>query len=399
MPKVSIDSLKLGGLRVLVRVDFNVPIAEDDEGDRSVSDDTRIRAALPTIRAITHAGGRAILLSHLGRPKGESDPSFSLSPVAEHLASLLMSPVTFVPRTIGPEVQSIVDASAPGDVVLLENTRFLAGEKRNDPELSAQLAELADVYVNDAFGTAHRAHASTEGVAHLADTAAMGKLIEKEVAYLGRILDRPDHPFVAIIGGAKISDKIGIVERLLDSVDALLIGGAMSYTFLKVEGVETGNSMVEDERLDAAAGLLARAGDRIKLPVDHVVATAFDDEAPRRVVTGAVPKGEMALDIGPETVGEYGDIILGARTIVWNGPMGVFEMPGFAAGTTAIAEAMAKATDLGALTIVGGGDSVAAITGAGLEDRVSHVSTGGGAMLEFLEGKTLPGIAALTDAD
>ena len=268
MPKVSIDSLELNGRRVLVRVDFNVPVATDENGERFVSDDTRIRAALPTIRRITEAGGRAVLLSHLGRPDGKPDPALSLAPVAKHLASLLASPVTFVPCTVGPEVISIIRDMAPGDVVLLENTRFLPGEKENDRGLSAQLAEMADVYVNDAFGTAHRAHASTEGVAHLVQTAAMGKLMEIEISFLSRILDSPETPFVAIIGGAKVSDKIGIVERLLDSVDALLIGGAMSYTFMKSIGVGTGDSMVENECLKAAADLLTRAGDRIRLPVE-----------------------------------------------------------------------------------------------------------------------------------
>ncbi|MCH8276040.1 MAG: phosphoglycerate kinase [Bacteroidetes bacterium] len=396
MPKVSIDSLELNGRRVLVRVDFNVPVATDENGERFVSDDTRIRAALPTIRRITEAGGRAVLLSHLGRPNGKPDPALSLAPVAKHLASLLASPVRFVPCTVGPEVISVIRDMAPGDVVLLENTRFLPGEKENDRGLSAQLAEMADVYVNDAFGTAHRAHASTEGVAHLVQTAAMGKLMEIEISFLSRILDSPETPFVAIIGGAKVSDKIGIVERLLDSVDALLIGGAMSYTFMKSIGVGTGDSMVEDECLEAAANLLTRAGDRIRLPLDHVVATSFDNEAQKRIVSGVIPDAEMGLDIGPATVEAYRSVILGAKTLVWNGPMGVFEMPSFASGTIAIARAMAEATERGALTVVGGGDSVAAITAAGLESRVSHVSTGGGAMLEFLEGKTLPGVAALT---
>lgn len=398
MAKISIDSLDLTGRRVLVRVDFNVPLHTDEEGSRTVVDDTRIRASLPTIRAITRAGGRAILMSHLGRPGGMVDPAFSLGPVAEHLASLLMEPVSFVPLTVGPEVESIAAEMEPGDVLVLENTRFLPGEKKNDPDLAARLARLGDVFVNDAFGTAHRAHASTEGIAHLVATAAMGKLVAKEIECLSRLLTEPKKPFIGIIGGAKVSDKIGVMERLLESVDTLLIGGAMSYTFLQSQGIGIGDSLVELDRLDMASDLLDRAGDQILLPSDHVTAPEFSNKAERSVVTGRIPDGQIGLDIGPDTINTYRDLIAGAGTVVWNGPMGVCEMSHFAVGTNTMAEALVRATDSGAFTVVGGGDSVAAITAAGLADRVSHISTGGGAMLEFLEGKTLPGIAALTES-
>jgi len=397
MNKLTLDDLVLTGRRVLVRVDFNVPLSEVEDGTLIVSDDTRIRAAIPTISAISDAGGKAILMSHLGRPKGKPDPRFSLAPVAKHLQNLLDRPIHFVPATTGPPVSNAVNDMADGDVILLENTRYIAGETKNDAGLATDLAALADVYVNDAFGTAHRAHASTEGVAHHVSQAALGYLLEKEVKYLSKILEAPDLPFVAVLGGAKVSDKIGVIERLLDHVDKVLIGGAMSYTFLKALGQKVGNSRIEDDKLEVARALYERAGGKILLPSDHVVADAFSNDANSFVAKGDIPEGVMGLDIGPETVITYKETLAKAKTIVWNGPMGVFEMPNFAGGTLAIAEALAAATAGDTLTVVGGGDSVAAITQAKYEDKVSHVSTGGGAMLEFLEGKTLPGIAALTD--
>ena len=397
MAKLTLDDLDLHGKRVLVRVDFNVPLDHNDEGLLTVSDDTRIRAALPTIKTITEAGGKAVLMSHLGRPKGKPDPKFSLSPVADHLQSVLGQRVRFVSNTIGEAVEKTIRSMPEGSIVLLENTRFREGETKNDPEFAARLAELADVFVNDAFGTAHRAHASNEGVAHRVEQAAMGYLLQREIDYLGRALSAPEPPFVAVLGGAKVSDKIGVITNLLDKVDAVLIGGAMSYTFLKALGHAVGGSRVEEDRLDEARAMYEQADGKILLPHDHVAADAFDNDAPHRTVEGAIPDGTMGLDIGPATIAAYRARLLAARTIVWNGPMGVFEMPNFARGTQAVAETLVEATTGGALTIVGGGDSVAAITQAGYADAVSHVSTGGGAMLEFLEGKTLPGLAALTD--
>ncbi|AEN73670.1 Phosphoglycerate kinase [Rhodothermus marinus SG0.5JP17-172] len=395
--KLTIDDLDVKGKRVLVRVDFNVPLKEDEQGNLVVADDTRIREALPTIRALMQAGAKVILMSHLGRPKGQPDPKYSLAPVARRLEELLGVRVRFVSNIVGEAVRQAINSMPEGGVILLENTRFHPGETKNDPELARQLAELADVYVNDAFGSAHRAHASTEGVAHYVKQAAMGYLMKREVEYLGRLLENPEHPFVAILGGAKVSDKIGVIKNLLPRVDRLLIGGAMSYTFLKALGHNVGASRVEEDRLEEARQLYEEAQGKILLPVDHVVAPEFSNEAPAQVVEGDIPDGLMGLDIGPKTIERYREEILQARTVVWNGPMGVFEMPNFAKGTFAIAEALAEATDRGALTVVGGGDSVAAITQAGYADRVSHVSTGGGAMLEFLEGKELPGLIALTD--
>ena len=395
--KLTIDDLDVKGKRVLVRVDFNVPLKEDEQGNLVVADDTRIREALPTIRALMQAGAKVILMSHLGRPKGQPDPKYSLAPVARRLEELLGVRVRFVSNIVGEAVRQAINSMPEGGVILLENTRFHPGETKNDPELARQLAELADVYVNDAFGSAHRAHASTEGVAHYVKQAAMGYLMKREVEYLSRLLENPEHPFVAILGGAKVSDKIGVIKNLLPRVDRLLIGGAMSYTFLKALGHNVGASRVEEDRLEEARQLYEEAQGKILLPVDHVVAPEFSNEAPAQVVEGDIPDGLMGLDIGPKTIERYREEILQARTVVWNGPMGVFEMPNFAKGTFAIAEALAEATDRGALTVVGGGDSVAAITQAGYADRVSHVSTGGGAMLEFLEGKKLPGLVALTD--
>jgi phosphoglycerate kinase len=396
MPYLSIDDLDLRGQRVLVRVDFNVPLKDNGSGTQAVTDDTRIRAALPTIRKITNAGGKAILMSHLGRPKDGPDPKYSLAPVAAHLQGLVDAPVVFVNATTGPAAKDAIDGAPGGSIILLENTRFLKGETKNDESISKDLAALADVYVNDAFGSAHRAHSSTEGVAHKVGQAAMGYLLQREVAYLSRLLESPERPFVAVLGGAKVSDKIGVIQNLLGKVDRLLIGGAMSYTFLKALGHGTGSSRVEEDRLEEARALYEQAGGRIQLPTDHIVATAFDNDAESRIVEGDISEGEMGLDIGPATIQAYREALLAAKTVVWNGPMGVFEMPNFARGTFAIAETLAEATGKGALTVVGGGDSVAAIAQAGYEDKVSHVSTGGGAMLEYLEGITLPGVAALT---
>ena len=396
MAKLTLDDLDLKGKRVLVRVDFNVPLDEVD-GNVQVGDDTRIRAAIPTIRKIIGEGGKAILMSHLGRPKGEPNPKYSLEPVAGHLQEILGTRVRFVTNTTGPTVESTVRDLPEGGVVLLENTRFVAGETKNDDAFAAELGWLADIYVNDAFGSAHRAHSSTAGVTKHVSQSAQGYLLQKEVDYLTRLLESPEKPYVAVLGGAKVSDKIGVIESLLDRVDALLIGGAMSYTFLKALGHEVGSSRVEEDKLDVAKDLFERAGGKIQLPVDHVVAAEFSNEAQHETVEGDIPAGKMGLDIGPATVEQYREKLLGARTIVWNGPMGVFEMPNYAHGTFAIAETLAEATRSGALTVVGGGDSVAAINEAGYENDVSHVSTGGGAMLEFLEGKILPGVAALTD--
>ena len=397
MPKLTIDDLDLKGKRVLVRVDFNVPLEDASDGKARVGDDTRIRAALPTIKKIIGDGGKAILMSHLGRPKGEANPKYSLAPVADHLQELLGARVRFVTNTTGSTVEETVADLPEGGVILLENTRFNAGETKNDDALAAELGRLADLYVNDAFGSAHRAHASTEGVTRHVSKSAQGYLLKKEEDYLSRLLESPQKPYVAVLGGAKVSDKIGVIEALLDRVDTLLIGGAMSYTFLKGLGKEVGDSRVEEDKLDVARQLFERADGKIKLPQDHIVAAEFSNDADHETVEGDIPAGKMGLDIGALTVEAYRELLLKAKTIVWNGPMGVFEMPNYAHGTFAIAETLAEATKKGALTVVGGGDSVAAINESGFQDDVSHVSTGGGAMLEFLEGKSLPGLAALTD--
>ncbi|MEX1055996.1 MAG: phosphoglycerate kinase [Rhodothermales bacterium] len=397
MSKRTLDDVDVAGKRVLVRVDFNVPLKEGKNGELIVGDDTRIRAAVPTIRAIVDRGGKAVLMSHLGRPKGQPDPKYSLEPVARHLQETIGLRIRFVSNTVGPAVEEAVRELPEGGIILLENTRFNPGETKNDEALAEQLASLADVYVNDAFGSAHRAHASTEGVARKVKVAVMGYLLQREVEYLSKLLEGPEHPYVAVLGGAKVSDKIGVIESLLERVDALLIGGAMSYTFLKALGRDVGSSKVEDDRLEEARSIYDRAESRIVLPEDHITAAAFDNEAERLIVQHDIPEWLMGLDIGPETAARYRDTIVKARTVVWNGPMGVFEMPNFAQGTLAVAEALADATEKGALTVVGGGDSVAAITEAGFENRISHVSTGGGAMLEFLEGKTLPGVAILNE--
>ena len=386
----SLSDLDLAGQRVLVRVDFNVPM----DGD-AITDDTRVQAALPTIRAILDAGGTPVLMSHLGRPKGAPDPAFSLRPVAAYLDGLLDAPVVFCDATVGDAAQACVASAPEGAVVLLENTRFLPGETSNDAETARQLAALGDVFVSDAFGSVHRAHASTAGVAEHLPHAA-GLLLGREVEFLTKALDEPDRPFVAVLGGAKVSDKIGVIEALAPKVDHLLIGGAMAYTFLAGLGHETGSSLVEADRTDEAFRLYDKYQDTILLPQDHVVADAFAADAETKTVEGEIPDGWMGLDIGPKTREQYASVIDGAKTVIWNGPMGVFEMEAFAAGTLAVAEALAEATrEHDALTVVGGGDSVAALNQAGLADAVTHVSTGGGAMLEFMEGQTLPGLAAL----
>jgi phosphoglycerate kinase len=386
----TIRDLDLGGKRVLVRADFNVPLK-----DGAVGDDTRIRASLPTIQYVLKAGASAVLCSHLGRPKDKLVPALSLRPVGEHLARLLGRPVAFSASAVGPEAEQAARALRPGEVLLLENTRFYPGEGANDPAFARQLAALADVFVMDAFGSAHRAHASTEGVTHFLPSAA-GFLLEKELDFLGKALREPAHPYVAILGGAKIGDKIGVIRNLLKQADRLLIGGGMANTFLAAQGLNMAESLVEAEALDQARELMSQAGQRLLLPTDAVVAEAFEAEASHRVVAAtAVPTGWWVMDIGPQTVQLFQKTLEGAGMVFWNGPMGVFEFPAFAAGTRAVAQAVA---DSGAVSIVGGGDSVAAIRQAGLEDRITHLSTGGGASLEFMEGRELPGVAALMAA-
>lgn len=392
--KISISDLDFQGKRIFCRVDFNVPL--DDE--QCITDDTRIIAALPTIRYILAQGGKLILASHLGRPKGKVVTKMSLAPVAPFLEKLLQQPVTMANDCIGTEVEQLIAAMKNGDVLLLENVRFHAEEEKNDPCFSEKLAELADIYVNDAFGTAHRAHASTEGITQFVDTAAAGFLMAKELQYLGQALDTPKRPFVAVLGGAKVSDKITVINQLLDKVDSLLIGGGMAYTFLKAQGFGIGTSLVEQDQLDLALSLLKKAHDQgvdLLLPNDHVITDQFSKEATASICSNDdFPEDKMALDIGPQTAQRYADVMSTAATVVWNGPMGVFEFPTFAKGTFTVAKALA-ASD--AISIIGGGDSVAAVNKAGLNDQMTHISTGGGASLEFLEGKTLPGIAALTN--
>ncbi len=395
---MTLDDIDVRGKRVLVRVDFNVPLDSPENGSRRVVDDTRIRAALPTIRQILDNDGKAILISHLGRPGGQPNPDLSLSCVADHLGTLIEERVRFSSNTVGGTVEEIVNGMSDGSVILLENTRFDAGEKSNDEDFAKALASLSDVYVNDAFGTAHRAHASTTGVAEFVDKAAMGRLMETEIEALTRVRDHPERPMVAILGGSKVSDKLGTIQALSKTADHLLIGGAMSYTFLQVLGYDVGTSRIEADRLGTAESLYEGAEDTLVLPSDHVVADAPEEDAEGTVVEGDIPEDQMGLDIGPATVETYRDVILDAATVVWNGPMGVFEIDQFAGGTMAIADAVADTTDDGAFSVVGGGDSVSALGESGCSDRISHVSTGGGALLTFLEGATLPGIDALTEA-
>ena len=387
--KKTVRDIDVKGKKVFVRVDFNVPVK-----DGVVGDDTRIRAALPTIQYLLDQGAAVILASHLGRPKGGPDPKYSLKPVADYLANLLGKTVAFAEDCIGPVAEAAAAALKPGDVLVLENTRFHPEEEKNDEGMSKALAKLADIYVNDAFGTAHRAHASTAGIAAYLPAVA-GFLLEKEIKYLGQAIDDPKRPFVAILGGAKISDKIGVIKNLLKKADTILIGGGMANTFFKAQGYPMADSLVEEEALETARQLLAEGKDKIRLPVDVVIADKFDADAQSRVMpVGAVPDGWRILDIGPETVASYAKVISGAGTVVWNGPMGVFEFPRFAEGTYGIAKAVASSR---AISVIGGGESVAAINQSGLADKITHISTGGGASLEMLEGLELPGVAALAD--
>lgn len=397
MNKKMIDDIELKGKRVLVRVDFNVPLDEN----LNITDDIRITSALPTIKKIISEGGKAILMSHLGRPKGAPNPKYSLKPAAKRLSELLGFEVKMANDCIGDEVKALVNSLNDGDVCLLENLRFYAEEEKNDPAFAAKLAELGDVYVNDAFGSAHRAHASTEGVTKFISTCVSGYLMKKELDYLGNAVANPKRPFTAILGGAKISGKIDVINNLVSKVDNLIIGGGMAYTFYKALGYEVGTSLLEAEKVDLAKQILdsvPKSGVNFLLPKDVVVAKEFNNDSPAEVVDiDKIPADKMGLDIGPATIEAFKKIILDSNTILWNGPMGVFEMDNFAKGTNAIALALVEATNKGAITIIGGGDSASAIKKAGVEDKVTHVSTGGGASLEFLEGKILPGVAALND--
>jgi phosphoglycerate kinase len=391
MRKQTIRDIDWQGKRALVRVDFNVP--QDDEGH--VTDDARIQAALPTLNYLREQGASLVLMSHLGRPKGGPDPKYSMRPVAEHLEAILGQPVRFVEEVTGAEAEAAAQSLQPGEILVLENTRFDPRETKNDAALSKELAKLGDIFVNDAFGSAHRAHASTTGVAAQLPAVA-GFLMEKELEYLGGVLENPERPFVAIMGGAKISDKIAVIEKLLEKVDVILVGGGMANTFLAAAGYHMGKSLVEEEAVATAQKLMRIGAGRIYLPVDLRVADQFSADAGSRIVSiDEVPDGWMALDIGVATVAHYANRLSGARTVVWNGPMGVFEFPAFARGTVAIADILANLNN--ATTVIGGGDSAAAVRQAGLEDRMSHISTGGGASLEFLEGRELPGVAALND--
>jgi phosphoglycerate kinase len=397
MKKLTIDEVNLKGKRALVRVDFNVPLDEN----LNVTNDIRIRASLPTIKKIIGDGGKAILMSHLGRPKGEKNIKFSLKPVSVRLSELLNKEVKFVDDCIGDDVIATVNSMKPGDVLLLENVRFHDGETKNDAAFSKELAKLGDVYIDDAFGSAHRAHASTEGITKFVKTNAAGYLMKKELDYLGAAISNPEKPYCAVLGGAKISGKIDVINNLINKVDSLIIGGGMAFTFFKAQGKEIGKSLLEEEKLDMAKDLLQQfeiSETKFLLPVDVVVAEEFKNDSPAETVSvNNIPVNKMGLDIGPETIKLFTDELLKSKTVIWNGPMGVFEMENFSKGTFTVAEALAEITEKGAVTVVGGGDSAAAISSAELNDKVSHVSTGGGASLEFLEGKTLPGVAALND--
>jgi len=396
--KRNLRSIDPAGKRVLMRVDFNVPVKDGEVGD-----DTRISAAMPSIRYLQQKGAGLVLMSHLGRPKGEPNPKYSMKPVAARLERLLRQPVAFASDCVGPEAEAKAAALADGQVLLLENLRFHPEEEKNDAAFAARLARLGEMYVNDAFGTAHRAHASTEAVAKLLKPAVAGFLVEKELEYLGRALEDPQRPFVAVLGGAKISGKIEVIEALLGRVNRLLIGGAMMFTFLKAQGKQTGKSLVEEDRVDVARDLIERAkraGVELVLPVDCVVSEATDGSQPSRTVSvDALGAADIGVDIGPESLKRFGEKLEDAKTVVWNGPMGIFEVPAFAAGTLGVAKAIAGAGGRGAVTVVGGGDSVAAVQESGHAEKFTHLSTGGGASLEFLEGKVLPGIAVLDDAE
>jgi phosphoglycerate kinase len=401
MPKLSIRDLELKGKRLFIRVDFNVPVK-----DGAVEDDTRIRAAIPTINYATEHGARVTLASHLGRPKGQRADKYSLAPVAAHLSELLGKPVEFAEDCVGEAAESKVDALKDGEIVLLENLRFHAEEEKNDPTFAGELGSLCDVYVNDAFGAAHRAHASTVGITRFVEQAAAGLLMEKELKYLGQVISDPEHPFVAILGGAKVSDKIPVINALIDrKVDRLLIGGAMAYTFLKAEGFTVGKSLVENDKLDTALQIKQRceeSGVALLLPTDHQVVDSYEPIKGDEILSKTIPieftnTGHAGMDIGVETIALFSSALKDAKTIIWNGPMGVFEEPPFDHGTVGIAHAVAEAADRGATVIVGGGDSVAAVNQAGVADRITHISTGGGATLEFLAGKELPGVAALSE--
>ncbi len=396
MAKLTLNDVEVKGKKVLMRVDFNVPIENG-----KITDDNRIVQALPSIKHVIENGGLLILMSHLGRPAGEFDPAFSLKPTADHLSTLLDAKVHFAEDCVGEKAESVISKAEFGEVVVLENVRFHSEEKKNDKSFSEKLAAHGDLFVNDAFGSSHRAHASVAGVTRYLQPAVSGYLLEKEIKYLEESINDPERPFVAILGGAKVSDKIGVIENLLSKVDTIIVGGGMTYTFYKAKGWPIGNSLVEEDKVGLAGELLEKAenaGVKFMLPMDSVVAKEFKNDAEHKVVDEDGIEDEwMALDIGPQSALAFGNVIKSARTVVWNGPMGVFEMENFADGTFAVAEALADATKFGATTIIGGGDSAAAIKAAGLMDKVSHVSTGGGASLEYLEGKELPGVTSLTD--